>query len=286
VSTGRAPGKIILLGEHAVVYGHRAVAAAVQLHITVHLERRPGPTQLDQPFSADPRLRAALLAVLPRTGVGVRIHSELPIGRGMGSSAALAVALGRARAALEGEPCTPERLDRDAWAVERVFHGNPSGIDHTVSIMGGAIAYRKTPDGPQLEPIHLAPLPLVVIDSGTAGDTAAQVAAVRARRPEVDPIICDIGSLVEDAIPTLAAPDLGELGATMSKNHRLLQRLGVSTPALDQIVSICLSNGALGAKLAGAGGGGVVIALAEDRERLIQAMEQVKLQAHVLDFMQ
>ena len=94
-----APGKVILMGEHAVVYGRRALAMAVDRGLTVRLEERPGPTQLDSPGIQDSRMSAALHCVLPPTGVGVHIHSTLPIGRGMGSSAALAVALARAGAA-------------------------------------------------------------------------------------------------------------------------------------------------------------------------------------------
>jgi mevalonate kinase len=280
---GRAPGKVILLGEHGVVYGHQAVAAAVSLHTTVQLNRRAGPTAMDQPWADDDRLLAALHAVLPTDGIGVTITSELPIGRGMGSSAALAVALSRAWAALNGEESTPERVDADAWAVERVFHGSPSGIDHTVSMSGGAVAYRKTDAGPHLTPLQLAHLPLVVIDSGTAGDTAALVAGVRARRPEVDPILADIGALVEATIPTLSNPDLAELGQTMSDNHSLLQRIGVSTPVLDELVQISMNAGALGAKLAGAGGGGIVIALAQPGAAVAHAARAAGFKAMQID---
>ena len=127
-----APGKLILMGEHAVVYGHRAVAMAVNRGTTVRLESCAGPTRYLGEAFADPRIDAALGAVLPAQGLGVRLETTLPIGRGMGSSAALAVALARARCALEGRPPTFEALDTDAFQVESIFHGKPSGIDHTV----------------------------------------------------------------------------------------------------------------------------------------------------------
>jgi mevalonate kinase len=281
--TGSAPGKVILLGEHGVVYGHRAVASAVSLQTTVHLTHRPGPTGLDQPYADDSRLQAALLAVLPEEGVGVTVKSELPIGRGMGSSAALAVALGRARAALAGEQASPAAVEQDAWAVERIFHGNPSGIDHTVSMCGGALIFRKTERGPEFFPVDLPSLPLVVIDSGSVGDTAAEVAGVRSRRPGVDPILAEIGALVESVVPTLTSPDLSELGRAMSLNHRLLQRIGVSTETLDRIVTLSVDAGALGAKLAGAGGGGIVIALTEDRAPVIRAAQEAGFRALEID---
>jgi len=270
-ATGHAPGKIILLGEHGVVYGHRAIASAVSLGTTVRLRRRAGATCMDQPWADDPRLQAALLAVLDEEGIGVQIESNLPIGRGMGSSAALAVALGRARAALQGEEASNERTDQDAWAVERVFHGSPSGIDHTVSISGGAVLYRKTASAPQITPLHLPRIPLVVIDSGSAGNTAAMVQGVKDRRPAVDPLLQEIGALVENVAPQLANADLSGLGPAMQENHALLQGIGVSNETLDAIVGICMEAGAQGAKLAGAGGGGIVIALTDDRKAVIDA---------------
>jgi len=281
--SGSAPGKIILLGEHAVVYGYRAVATAISLKTTVQLRHRPGATALDQPWVDDPRLTGALHAILPPDGVGVTIQSDLPIGRGMGSSAALAVALGRARAALHGETPTIEALDRDAWAVERIFHGSPSGIDHTVSMSGGSLVFQKTDTGTDFSPVRLPALPLVVIDSGTQGDTARLVAGVRSRRPATDPILAEIGALVASVLPTLTAPHHADLGRAMSENHRLLQAIGVSTESLDQIVHLALDAGAHGAKLAGAGGGGVVIALAEDRGRVVQAAHERGLSAFEIE---
>ena len=282
-ATCSAPGKIILLGEHGVVYGYRAVASAVSLGTTVHLRHRPGPTALDSPWVDDPRLGDALRAALPADGIGVRVESDLPIGRGMGSSAALAVALGRARAALAGEPPSEAAVERGAWAVERVFHGSPSGIDHTVSMNGGAMVFRRTPAGPEFTPLTLPPLPLVVIDSGKSGDTAALVAGVRDRRPEVDPVLADIGALVETVLPTLEDPQLAELGRAMRENHTLLQRIGVSTEALDHIVGLAMGAGAHGAKLAGAGGGGIVIALAEDRGPVVAAARESGFEAMEID---
>ena len=253
VASAFAPGKLILMGEHAVVYGHPALAIAVDRGTTVHLERRSGPTGLDMPWSDDPRLRDALLAILPPADVGVRIESTLPVGRGMGSSAALAVALARAAARLEGREASDDEINEGAFRVERVFHGNPSGIDHTVSMNGGALTYRRTPDGPRTERIELAPLPLVVIDSGSSGNTAEQVAGVRSRRPDVDEHLAAIGALLNDTLPALMSGDLEKIGRSWCENHRLLQAIGVSSPTLDHIVHLAADNGATGAKLAGAG---------------------------------
>ena len=278
---GWAPGKLILLGEHAVVYGHRAIAVGVDRGTLAEAVSRPGPSGLDAsevvplsgdpvPFPADPRLGPALATVLPKDGVGLRLRSTLPIGRGMGSSASLAIATLRALADLEGRTPGADELIAKGFRIEQVFHGTPLGLDHTVATRGGALAYRRAPSGLEVEPLSLSHLPLVVLDSGEPGDTAALVAGVRARRPAVDPALERIGALVESV---LSPGDfaLDNLGPAMDEDHALLREIGVSTPALDELCALARGAGARGAKLAGAGGGGVVIALAPEPEPLLRA---------------
>jgi len=266
-----APGKLILVGEHAVVYGHPALAVAVDRTTTVRLRPRSGPTGLDRPPIDDARVDAALVAILPREGVGVEIESDLPIGRGMGSSAALAVALARAWANMQGIPHSTRRIGHDAMRVERIFHGNPSGIDHTVSMTGGALFFQRRDNDPVYRSLACPDLPLVVIDSGTAGDTAALVAGVRDRRPGCDSALQQIGALAQRFTDQIPTGDAHTLGPMLTENHALLVDIGVSTSKLDHIVELALSAGATGAKLSGAGGGGVVVALATDHEPVIQA---------------
>ena len=258
--TGIGWGKLILCGEHAVVYGHPAIAFAVDLSTRVTLTRRPGPTGVAG-CPPDARLTAALHEVLEPTGWGVRLDSTLPIGKGMGSSAALAVALVRARAELEGRSLDADETYAQAMPCERVFHGNPSGLDVAVSARGGCIRFtRGTP--PTLQPLTPGRWRVVVLDTGAAGDTAELVAGVAARRPGVDPVLQSIGALVERCCGHL--DDARALGPLLTENHRLLGKLGVSTPELDDLVALALDAGALGAKLAGAGGGGVALALVDD----------------------
>ncbi len=279
--TAFAPGKLILMGEHAVVYGHPALAMAVDRGMTISLTNRAGKTAITDPTIDEPRLMKALLTVLPEDGVGVGIKSTLPMGRGMGSSAALAVALGRASMAREGVPVTEPELNRRAFEVERIFHGNPSGIDHTVCMRGGAVCYRRTTQGPEFKAVELPKLPIVVIDSGRAGNTAEMVDSVAAQRPAVDTVLADIGLLLDATMPSIRAGDLNAIGAAWLENHRLLQEIGVSNSDLDAIVNLAVSAGATGAKLAGAGGGGVVIALAPDPEAITQRASEVGLDAFV-----
>lgn len=279
--TAFAPGKLILMGEHAVVYGHPALAIAVNRGMTVTLTERTGPTGLDVPAIDDPRLQDALIAVLPEVGWGVQIESTLPIGRGMGSSAALAVALARASLSAQGLPETGGSIDDLAMKVERVFHGNPSGIDQTVCARGGAIRFERGPNGPAYESVDLPHLPIVVIDSGSSGNTAEMVAGVARRRPDVDPYLAKMGELFHKTWPALLRGDLETIGQAWHENHWLLRAIGVSTPTLDRITRLATDAGALGAKLAGAGGGGVVIALAPEPEPVISAMTAAGFQADV-----
>lgn len=256
-----APGKLILLGEHAVVDGHPAIAAAVDLGTTVTLRDRPGVSGLDRCALVDARLWPALSVLVPDEGVGVEIESTLPVGCGMGSSAALAVALVRALAKREGREADFDECWRLGFEVERAFHGTPSGIDHTVSALGGVVRYRRVDGRPEVRALDLSsPLELVVANTGAPGNTAEMVARVRARGAE--PEFRAIAALVEAA--PAAWPSLGPL---FRANHLLLRAIGVSTPELDRACAVMEGAGAAGAKLAGAGGGGVAIGLVDGPSR-------------------
>lgn len=254
-----APGKVILLGEHAVVFGHRAIAAAVSLCTTVTVYRRPGPSRVEETSIRDERLAAALASVVPADGVGVRIQSTLPSGCGMGSSAALAIAVVRALARLEGRDASlREQVDR-GFALERVFHGNPSGLDHTVSASGGALLFRR---GSPAEELRVGkPLRLVIANTGTPSDTAQMVEAVRRRNPTE--LLMRLGALVEMAAASIPRGD--PIGRYFSEAHRWLRLIGVSTPELDDLCRSMEAAGSTGAKLSGAGGGGIAIALVDER---------------------
>lgn len=252
--SGSAPGKLILSGEHAVVYGYRAVAAAVSLRTTVTVVERPGPSGIDESEIRDARVWPALATIVPPDGIGVRIRSDLPVGCGMGSSAALAVATLRALAAREGREPTFDELFERGFLPERVLHGNPSGVDHAVSALEKVVLYRR--EGPEITPLAVPLLRLVVADTGVPGDTAAMVAAVRARGPKAE--LRRIGAVAEMVAAHLQRGE--DPGALFMENQRLLRKIGVSTDALDRVCAAMEAAGASGAKLAGAGGGGVAIA--------------------------
>lgn len=273
-----ACGKVLLLGEHAVVYGEPALAAG--LEVGVHAQACAGPARLVCPawgldVGAGDGSRvgaafAALTAALGVAGARVELEATVPPGAGLGSSAAMAVATARALAEHAGIALADDALFEAAMASERVFHGTPSGLDHTVAMRGGLTRFVRRAGGapPLVEPVTVgAPLRLVVAQAAPGADTGAMVAGVAERREhdaEVAAAIEAIGQLTERAIRAVGDGDSDALADAMNENHTLLQRIGVSTSALDAAVVAARAAGAAAAKLTGAGGGGCVVALVDD----------------------
>jgi mevalonate kinase len=279
-----ACGKVILLGEHAVVYGVPAIAVGIEHGVRAQarpLER--GPSRLlvrewgvdvaacdeDAPSSGAvaaagaPDLGRALGAILRASAfeepVAIEAQVDLPPGGGLGCSAALGVAVARALDATAMSDVIAERVM--AW--ERVFHGNPSGIDAACAARGGCISFTKG-EGFETVPVG-SPLTLCIGHSGAASSTKSMVEAVarlRARRPEVVQKTFDgIRSLVRNARLAIEAGDRIGLGRLMDLNQMLLSGLFVSTEEIERLCDLARAKGALGAKLTGAGGGGCVVAL-------------------------
>ncbi len=294
--SGRACGKVILLGEHAVVFGVPALAigidrgasaiariAATESRLTVaewnvSVVANDAKHDLGKAFGA-------LLAVSGDAGKApLEVHaiSELPPGAGLGCSAALGVAIARA---IDPEAAADVILER-AMAWERVFHGNPSGVDTAAAALGGAILYQK---GHGMEPVAFrGSLVLAVGHSGTVSSTRSMVESVarqRERRPEiVDKTFAAIASLVSNARLALEAHDLIGLGKLMELNQMLLAGLMLSTPEIEQLCAVARAEGALGAKLTGAGGGGCVVAIAPSAfvaEQIISAWKTAGFQGFV-----
>lgn len=295
---GYAPGKLILFGEHAVVDGQPAIACTLDRGIRVAVtagSTDDGPVlrstnaMLPTLCKPDPngegpeRLREALRVLVEMCGPATKklrfsVDGAIPAGAGLGSSAALATALLRGVHrffALHGDNDAPA-LDDDtlierAFALEKVFHGNPSGVDHTTIVRGGVIAYEKARGlsvGVATSLTLPRPLRLAVGVAGPHAGTANAVAALRdraRRHPEHYARIFDgIGALARAARAHLERGELAAVGELMDLNQGYLNALGVSTPGIEALCAIARERGALGAKLSGAGGGGAVIALVDD----------------------
>ena len=277
---GRASGKVILLGEHAVVYGSPALAAGIERGARAEAklagEGRPSRLTIGElrviadADGADlERAFAALLGEgAPIPPMEIVAESDLPPGGGLGSSAAIGVAVARAAmSAADLEPDDAAAIAR-ATAWERVFHGNPSGIDAAAAALGACFRFTRA-GGP--EPIHAArDLPLVIGSSGTTASTREMVeglAHLRDRKREmVDRSITAIGALVDNARLAIEAGDLVGVGKLMDLNQMLLAGLMLSTERIEELCALARGAGALGAKLTGKGGGGAVIALCADEE--------------------
>jgi len=274
-----ACGKVIVAGEHSVVYGYPALAAAIPSSLELAATRtEPGqPVQLRipawdidvvlRPDTDHPVARAAMEVIGfcdgPLTGWAIEGTTTLPSRAGLGSSAALTVALARLCLGQDADLAT---VVDASLAGERVFHGEPSGIDSEVAARGGLLRYVK---GAQVEAIPLRhPLSLVVVPSGKPRSTADQVAKVRARLDRfpkvIRPVLDALGALVDRSIAAIQSNDLDHLGELFNIAHPLLSGLDVSSWILDELCDTARSCGARGAKLTGAGGGGCILCLPQD----------------------
>ena len=268
VAQARAPGKLILAGEHAVVHGHPAIAIAVNRGTSVTLHEQSGPTRLGRSTVRDARVLPGLLTVLPEQGLRVDIDSDLPVGRGMGSSAALSVAVVRAYAALQGETLDFEETHERAFGPERHFHGNPSGWT-TPSVRRGGVRYRRPrPPGHHL----FFPISSPWSSTGSAGDTERSSPVSGRDGPRSIRSRTASARWSTPSTPASSAVYRPSPLARSSTRTTFLAAIGVSTPTLDAIVHTCRRAGAHGAKLAGAGGGGVVIALVDDPAPVLAAV--------------
>ncbi len=290
--TGTACGKVILLGEHAVVYGVPALAVGIDRGARATCTPlRTGPSRLrvrgwDVEVSEDDtnhdlgRAFAALLGAVRAEAsepvhVVVEVEADLPPGGGLGCSAAVGVAVARA---VVGDP--PEhRLDAFVGAWERVFHGNPSGVDAAVCARGGCVLFQRREGFASLEPVHVGGgLTLCVGNTGAASSTKTMVESV-ARLAERRPAVVrkaweGIGALVRNARLAVEAGDRWSLGRLMDLNQMLLSGLFLSTPEIEAMCDAARGASALGAKLTGAGGGGSVVALVNGvsgAERVLEA---------------
>ena len=279
-ATGTACGKVILLGEHAAVYGRHAVALPIRDAVRVSAGRGEPGIRLAIPDwgidnawtsrGAVPEGAAAVVGLVMKElgaddpGYDIRVTSRIPIGMGLGGSAAFAVAVIRAFGALLGRQLSDVDINRLAFRCEQLTHGTPSGIDNNIATFGEPVLYSKGQN--RTRPIRLpGPVPPVVAAGSRRGSTKDMVAGVRARYEKeqvlYDTIFNEIDEMSVAAATALGDSDYSHLGAMMNVCHGYLNAIQVSTPELETMVANARDAGAIGAKLTGAGGGGSIVAL-------------------------
>ncbi len=280
LGSGHAPGKIILFGEHAVVYGKPAIAAPLpQLlaHAMVYRDQHclieatdlnrtidVAAADQDDPFACSVRLVCSELGE-PLPPWRIVVHSDIPIASGLGSGAAIAAAIIRAMLHAFGATLSLTRLSELVYEVEKLHHGTPSGIDNMVVVYGQPLWFVR---GRPPEPFNVgAPLHLLIADSGVSSPTRVTVATVRkgwqADRTAYEIDFDSIGELVHSARREIEAGNILALGRLMDENQKALTKLDVSSSELEGLITAARSSGALGAKLSGGGRGGNMIALVE-----------------------
>ncbi|MBO0993823.1 mevalonate kinase [Bacillus sp. SD088] len=287
---GRAHSKIILIGEHAVVYGKPAIALPFpSLEVVSSVKAISGELflacryfvgKLNEAPKDLKGISACIIETLkslkqPTDGLHIRIDSSVPIGRGLGSSASSAIAVVKSLYDYFEEKLSKTKLLELVHISETFAHGNPSGIDMMAASSDQPLWFEKARE---ISPVEVkSPLHLVVADTGRIGGTLEAVDSIRKNRltfpDKVKRSIDLLGYYTVQTRSALAQGNLLVVGKMMDAAHRELKKLGVSDPELDHLVQAAKDRGALGAKLTGGGKGGCLIALASSREHAEDLVE-------------
>jgi mevalonate kinase len=284
--TATAPGKIILFGEHSVVYGRPAIAAPVDqvraravvsaaplrssgsvlvqapdLSLESYLDELPE----DHPLAQAIRLTIREVGVPYSPACTIRVSSTIPIAAGLGSGAAVSVAIGRAFSAFLGNPLPDAVISSLAYEVDKLHHGTPSGIDNTTIVYRYPIYFERE-HGPKILSLP-KPFTIVIGDTGIPSPTTVAVGDLRRQWQEdpkrIETLFDAAGALAREARLAIESGIPERLGSLMNQNHALLVEMGVSSPELDRLVEAAREAGAPGAKLSGGGRGGNMIALVD-----------------------
>ena len=306
-----APGKVTLFGEHAVVYGYPAIVAAINcrtyvrarlrndkliriiakdlvtpgVHIELGSDVHVSTTREEALKLASYVLKAVEVTsnyLNTKKGVDLEVWSEMPVGAGLGTSAAVSVATIVAYSTVVGCKLRKEEIARLGWKVEKEVQGAASPMDTSAVTYGGFLKIWREGSEWRIRPLnsnHKIPLIIAYIKrSSTTKDMVLSVKNLRDRYPRIiDGIMELIGKVTLEAEKALINHDINRLGELMNINHGLLEAIGVSTRELNMLVYLARLAGARGAKLTGAGGGGCIIALAPKRGDAVK--EVLKLYA-------
>jgi mevalonate kinase len=300
-----APAKVILFGEHFVVYGEPAIVLAIDKRAyakaevcndkTLHLRStnlnlaatiKNGVFNVEQGDFKEAKLKfepirhvvgKILQTCGENVGLDIEISSAVPVAAGLGSSAAVVASVTAAVGTLLNVKLTKEDIFKIAFEAEKTVHGTPSGVDPAISTFGGALFFQIDTGFKPLE--VKTEIPLIIGETGVERSTRLQVEKVQDFKKQFPQIMESMmraaREIVSRAITALTGDDLETLGSLMNVNHALLYGVGVSDESLEWLVNAARKAGALGAKLTGAGGGGCMIALAKN-ERLDGVLEAIQ----------
>lgn len=287
-----APGKIILSGEHAVVYGHPAILAAVDRRLFVEIEKAKGGLEIISHESTD-LAKYALKKIKEvfgekiKEGLRIKIDSQIPVGCGMGSSAALAVAFTGAIFKLVSDSWKREEINKIAFEIEKKQHGNPSGGDNSISTYGGLLWFKKETEKFKVFS-HLAiksSPKIFLINSGkpeeTTGEMVAMVKDSYSSYPrKIRRIFREMEKITKEMLNLLLEETHSRLGELFLVNEKLLEKLGVVSPKTQSLVKKIEKIGG-GAKISGAGGkrknSGIILAYHKDPEVFLGFAQKEKL---------
>lgn len=281
MTVSSAPGKIILFGEHAVVYGRPALAVPVtQIHAEVEVSDSPragiwidapavglraelNTLPSDHPVAAVIHNLLFSLGISPFPPLEIKINSSIPVASGLGSGAAVSVALLRALSTFLGQPLADEHVNACAYEIEKLHHGTPSGIDNTVITYARPVYFIK---GHPIETVKVGiPFTIVIGDTGIAAPTKQSVSDVRKlwlkNATRFEAVFDQVGQIALMARRVIESGQPALLGDLMNQNHAYLQEMTVSSPELDGLIRAARKAGALGAKMSGGGRGGNMLAL-------------------------
>ncbi|GGE35462.1 mevalonate kinase [Streptococcus himalayensis] len=277
MGVGKAHSKIILIGEHAVVYGYPAISLPLN---NIEVTCRIVPAERPWVLYEEDTLSMAVFAALDHLGIGeafirCQVDSMVPEKRGMGSSAAVSIAAIRAVFDYFDETLDEETLEILANRAEMIAHMNPSGLDAKTCLSNRAIKFIKNVGFTELD-VDLKAY-LLIADTGIHGHTREAIQKVEEAGRLALHNLHQLGNLTKQIEQGIAQRDLDGIGQAMTKAHSHLRAIGVSCEQADELVHLALEEGALGAKMSGGGLGGCIIALVKERnevERLAQRLQE------------